>query len=116
ALRNLLEFYVNSGTDEDLRTLVKEHEADIHGNTDCVQLLGLDRLKRGDLDGSFEMFGKCLTLTRRGEHFPGWRVPEPRIRHDYEQLELLQQRGRLTGSGALSFPVLKRYYDRTGDV
>src|SRR5260370_14769561 len=116
ALRNLLELYVNSGAGEDLRRLVKKHEADIHGNTDCVQLLGLDCLKRGDLDGSFDMFRKCLSLTRRVESFHGWPVPEPRVRHDYEQLELLQQRGRLTGSAALALPVLKRYYDRTGDV
>src|SRR5437899_8447918 len=67
ALRNLLELYVNSGAGEDLRRLVKQHEADIHGNTDCVQLLGLDCLKRGDLDGSFDMFRKCLSLTRRVE-------------------------------------------------
>lgn len=116
ALRNLLELYVNSGAGEDLRRLVKKHEADIHGNTDCVQLLGLDCLKRGDLDGSFDMFRKCLSLTRSAEYFRGWPVPEPRIRHDYEQLELLQQRGRLTESAALALPVLKRYYDRTGDV
>ena len=106
---------MNSGAGEDLRRFVKEHEAEIHGNTDCVQLLGLDCLKRGDLDGSFDMFRKCLTLTRGVESFLGWPVPEPRIRHDYEQLELLQQRGRLTGSAALALPVLKRYYDRTGD-
>ena len=116
ALRNLLELYVNSGAREDLRRLVKEHETDIHDNTDCVQLLGLDCLNRADLDGSFDMFRKCLSLTRRVEYFPGWPVPEPRIRHDYEQLELLQQRGRLTESAALALPVLKRYYDRTGDV
>jgi len=108
----LREFWGGRG----LRRLVKQHEADIHGNIDCVQLLGLDCLKRGDLDGSFDMFRKCLSLTSRVEYFPGWPVPEPRIRHDYEQLELLQQRGRLTESGALALPVLKRYYDRTGDV
>jgi len=34
ALRSLLEFYVNSGADEDLRRFVKEHEAEIHGNGD----------------------------------------------------------------------------------
>jgi len=45
----LLELYVNSGAGEDLRRLVRSTEADIHGNTDCVQLLGLDCLKRGDL-------------------------------------------------------------------
>jgi len=116
ALRSLLELYVNSGADEDLRRLVKEHEAQIHGNTDCVQLLGLDCLKRGDLDGSFDMFRKCLSLARKVEYFLGWPVPEARIRHDYEQLELLQQRGRLTESAALALPVLKRYYDRTGGV
>src|SRR6266436_1746117 len=116
ALRNLLELHVNSGAGEDLRRLVKKHEAEIHGNTDCVQLLGLDCLKRGDLDGSFDMFRKCLSLTRSAEYFLGWPVPEPRIRHDYEQLELLQQRGKLTESAALALPVLKRYYERTGDV
>jgi len=114
ALRSLLELYVNSGADEDLRRLVKEHEAEIHGNGDCVQLLGLDCLKRGDLDGSFDMFRECLSLARKVEYFLGWPVPESRIRHDYEQLELLQQRGRLTESAALALPVLKRYYVRTG--
>src|SRR5437899_11805122 len=96
--------------------LVKKIEAVINCNTYCVQLLGLYCLKRGDLDGSFDMFRKCLSLTRRAEYFLGWPVPEPRIRHDYEQLELLQQRGRLTESAALALPVLKRYYERTGDV
>jgi len=59
-----------------------------------------DCLKRGDLDGSFDMFRKCLSLTRRVETFLGWPVPEPRIRHDYEQLELLQQRGDSLKCGA----------------
>jgi len=40
ALRNLLELYVNSGAGEDLRRLVKKHEADIHGNTDACSCLG----------------------------------------------------------------------------
>ena len=36
-------------------------------------------------------------------------VPEPRLRHDLEQLELLAQRGKLAGSGVHALNVLRHY-------
>jgi tetratricopeptide (TPR) repeat protein len=115
ALRNLLDLHIHSASTKELWSLAKEHETDIQGDIDCVQRLGLAHLKAGDLERSFDLFRKCFALTQGVETPARWPVPEPRIRHDYEQLDLLRQRGRLTGSAALALPVLKRYYDRTGD-
>jgi len=115
AVRNLLDLHIHSATSEALWRLVEQYPSEIHGDIDCVQRLGLAHLKEGNLERAFEMFRKCLSMAEKAEPPAAWPVPEPRIRHDYEQLELLRQRGRLTESAALALPVLKRYYDRTGD-
>src|SRR5262245_57142740 len=115
ALRNLLDLHIHSAAGGALSRLVEEYASDIQGDIDCVQRLGLAHLKEGDLDKSFDMFRKCLAMTEKAGSTVAWPVPEPRIRHDCEQLELLQERGRLTESAALALPVLKRYYGRTGD-
>jgi len=115
ALRNLLDLHIHSASSEDLWRLVERYRSEIHGDIDCVQRLGLAYLKQGDLDRSFDLFRKCLAMAEEARSSVAWPVPEPRIRHDYEQLELLQQRGKLTESAVLALPLLKRYYDRTGD-
>ena len=115
ALRNLLDLQIHSASSEELWRLVEQYPTDIHGDIDCVQRLGLAYLKEGDLDRGFDMFRKCLAMAEKAESSVAWPVPEPRIRHNYEQLELLQERGKLAEGAALALPVLKRYYDRTGD-
>ena len=44
-----------------------------------------------------------------------WPVPEPRLRHDYEQLELLRRRGKLSASGQAALAVLEPYQRECGD-
>src|SRR5262245_33655558 len=115
ALRELLDLHIHSASSEQLWRLVEQYRTEIHGDIDCAQRLGLAYLKDGDLDRGFDMFRTCLAPAEKAESSTALPVPEPRIRHDYEQLELLQKRGRLTESAALALPLLKRYYDRTGD-
>jgi len=115
ALRNLLDLHIHSASGEELWRLVEQYRTDIQRDIDCVQRLGLAYLKEGDRDRSFDMFRQCLAMAEAADSSVAWPVPEPRIRHAYEQLELLQQRGRLTESAALALPLLKRYYDRSGD-
>lgn len=38
-------------------------------------------------------------------------MPEPRLRHDHEQLELLAQRGKLDAAGLDALAVLRRHHD-----
>ena len=102
ALRSLLELYVNSAADEDLRRLVKRARSRDPRQHRLRAAAGA-RLSQARRPGRElrACSGSACRLAKRVEYFPGWPVPEPRIRHDYEQLELLQQRGRLTESAAL---------------
>ncbi len=113
-IRNLLEIYLNSEMAAEVDGLMDEYAAPIRGDVDCVYLLGLDRMKHRDLNRAQDRFKQCLALNIEQQIASGllaWPVPGSRIHHDYEQLMLLQQRGKLSAGAQRALPVLKRYYD-----
>lgn len=119
ALRALVLLYAVGGDTAELGALVQAYRAEIRSDGECVHRLGLERLGRGDLDGAAHEFkGSRMIYENSGHALDSmlWPVPEPRIRHDYEQLELLEQRGKLDGTGLDALKVLKPYYDQSGDV
>lgn len=119
AIRALVAIHATKGETAELETLMKAYPTEINGDRECVYWLGLGRLSRGDLDDAARLFSHSLTLyDSSGDALDDvpWPVPEPRIRHDYEQLDLLQRRGRIDGAGLDALKVLKRYYVKTGDV
>lgn len=114
ALRALVGIYTRSRLAADLEGLIEAYSSEIKGDIDCLYLLGLAALDRRDLDEAQRLFSKTLALAEETgdalDDLP-WPVPEPRLRHDYEQLELLERRGRLEPAGRDALNVLKRYYD-----
>ena len=119
ALRALVLLYAVGGDTAELAALVQAYRAEIRSDGECVYRLGLERLGRGDLDGAAHEFkGSRIIYENSGHALDSmpWPVPEPRIRHDYEQLQLLEQRGKLDGPGRDALKVLKRYYDQSDDV
>ena len=119
ALRALVLLYAAGGDTAELGALVQAYRAEIRSDGDCVFRLGLERLGRGDLDGAAHEFkGSRIIYENSGHALDSmpWPVPEPRIRHDYEQLDLLERRGKLDAAGRSALEVLKRYYDPSGDI
>ena len=95
-----------------------EYRREVEGDAEALLLLGLIALFEGDRDHAYDILSRATALTVSwavGNQLLDWPVREPRIRHDYEQLELLEQRGKLGESAARALSVLKRYYPLTGD-
>ncbi len=113
AIRALLKIYIDAGDSAALHAFSRQFADAMASDIDCIQLQGLERLRCGHLDEAAQLFKKChdLDVQREGvfAQLP-WPVPEPRIRHDYEQLALLEQRGKLSARGREALQVLKPYY------
>jgi hypothetical protein len=91
-------------------------QREIDADNDAIFVLGLMALDRGERDAALQLLRRSMRATTAGtKDFLIWPVTEPHIRHEYEQLLLLQERGKLTPHGAGALPVLKKYYDRSGD-
>jgi tetratricopeptide (TPR) repeat protein len=118
ATRALLKIYLDDGDNTALNAFVAQFAAVIESDIDCIQLLGLEQLRRGHVDEAAQRLRRCHDLNVQRDdafgHLP-WPVPEPRIRHDYEQLELLQRRGKLSARGIEALQTLKPYYQQSRD-
>ena len=119
AIRALAAIYSADGDTAELSALIESYLAEVRGDGDCMYWWGLECFNRGDLEHAARIFSDSLAVSEsRGdalEDLP-WPVPEPRIRHDYEQLDLLERRGRLDGAGRDALRVLTKYYEKTGDL
>ena len=119
ALRALVGIYTSANASAELGALVEAHSAAIGSDIECLYWLGLQALNERNLDEAARLFGKTRTLAEASseamDDLP-WPIPEPRIRHDCEQLELLQRRGRLPGPGHDALQVLKKYCGESGDA
>ncbi|MEO8440915.1 MAG: hypothetical protein ABI547_00355, partial [Betaproteobacteria bacterium] len=112
AIRGLLKIFINSAAARDLETLVNHYRGDIFNDIESLTMLARDRLHQRDIAGAHELLRMNLKLSIEqgvGYNSLSWPVPEPRLRHDLEQLELLESRGKLTAGGVRALPVLKRY-------
>lgn len=119
AIRALLKIHAAAGDTAALDALIQTYPAEIRDDPECQHTLGLGYLARREVDRAAHLFRDALALSqKRGEArtLLPWPVPEPRIRHDYEQLELLQQRGRLDDAGRRALKVLKHYCDQPGNL
>ena len=112
AIRSLVWLYSAAGQARDLAALHESLGSAVDRDFVCVYWLGIERLNRGDLDAAATMFKKAYALfVESGEalrKLPS-RISESRMRHDYEQLELLRRRGRLDAAGQEALATLKRH-------
>ena len=119
AIRALLSMHATAGDAAELAALSAEYRAEIDSDIESLYWLALYALSRSDIDEAQRVFARTRILAReRGEalHDLPWPVPEPRLRHDVEQLELLERRGRLDGRGREALRVLQRYYELGADL
>ena len=118
AIRALLKIYLDAADHNTLAAFVQQYAPQIEGDTECVLLQGLAQLRQGNLDTAATLFRKCSDLNIQQRDAYGqlpWPVPEPRIRHDYEQLDLLRRRGKLSAAGHEALRVLQPYYAQSGN-
>lgn len=101
-----------------MENLVADYPTQIRSDVNCLYWWGLERIRQGDLGSAAQCLSDSMALAAsRGDDITGvpWPVPEPRLRHDYEQLELLARRGRLDTAGGAALKVLQPYYEKSGD-
>ncbi len=119
AIQGLALILADTGNIAGLAELENTCRAEMHADIECLAILGKAALARRDLDGAALLFGESQSLAireRSALSMLSWPITEPRIRHDYEQLELLSQRGLLDGAGRNALNLLQRYYAQTGNV
>lgn len=119
AIQGLAAILADTGNTAGLAELENTYHAEMHGDIECLAILGKAALARRDLDGAGRLFGESQSIAIRQRNalaMLSWPVTEPRIRHDCEQLELLSQRGLLDNAGRNALDLLQRYYAQTGKV
>ena len=118
AIRALLKIYLDAADSATLNLFSSQFADAMASDVVCIQLQGLEQLRRGDVNEAARLLRTCHDLNvQRADAFGDlpWPVPEPRIRHDYEQLDLLQRRGKLSARGAEALQTLKPYYQQSRD-
>lgn len=119
AVQGLAAILADSGNTAGLAELENTYRAEIHGDIECLAILGKAALARHDLAAAGLFFAESQALAIRERNaltMLSWPITEPRIRHDCEQLELLSQRGLLDSAGRNALDLLRRYYAKTGNV
>ncbi|MBM3343568.1 MAG: hypothetical protein FJY56_15875 [Betaproteobacteria bacterium] len=112
ALRALLDLHANARDLQAIAALEQTHGAAIGADIECQSVLGIARLAQGELDAAAAHFENAYTLARHSgrplAQLP-WPLPEPLLRHDCEQLQLLEKRGKLDAAGREALGVLRRH-------
>ncbi len=119
ALRALLKIYLDSADHDALAAFVTAHAALIDDDTECILRQGMEQLRQGKRDEAAALFRKCNEiniLQKDAYSLLPWPVPEPRVRHDYEQLDLLRRRGKLNPAGRDALRVLQPFYEQSGNT
>ena len=119
ALRALLKIHLDAADQGALATFVQTHAAHIDRDPDCILRQGIEQLRQGKRDAAAALFRKCNEiniLQKDAYSLLPWPVPEPRIRHDYEQLDLLRRRGKLGPAGLDALRVLQPFYEQSGNT
>ncbi len=119
ALRTLLKIYIQTGDTSNLESLVRDYAPEMHADIDSLCILGLARLDQRDLQAAANVLDESYTLFCKQKlplNMLPWPVPEPRLRHDLEQLDLLARRGKLDAAGRGVLAVLQRLGIQTQDL
>lgn len=119
ALLGLAGVLADTGDSATLRALEDEYRTSMHGDIECLAILAKAALARRELDVAAQLLEESRLLAIRQNNAQAmlpWPVPEPRLRHDFEQLELLAQRGLLDDAGRAALALLKRHCAEPLDV
>ena len=119
AIREMLGLLTGMGDRAELQQFLRQHQREIYGDIESVYVLGLDALRRGELEESSQLFRQSLALNV-AQQVPltllQWPVPEPRVRHDREQLDLLDHRGKLPVGALPAAQLLRGFAARGGSA
>jgi tetratricopeptide (TPR) repeat protein len=119
AIRSLVAMYAMAGDSAALNSVAAQYAAQIETDVDSMYWRALESLNHGNLDAAAHLFASSLAVSEaqgRAFNVLPWPVPEPRLRHDYEQLDLLQRRRKLEAEGRAALKVLAPYYAQSGDA
>jgi tetratricopeptide (TPR) repeat protein len=111
AVQSLLVIYAELKHHQALAALIQQQDACVQKDALCNELLGFYYFNTEQLDLAQQHFRQAALLS---QHQPNtnnpqeWPVSEPRLRHDLEQLTLLQQRGLQSESGQAALDVIAR--------
>ena len=111
ALRALAATYARFDRRAELDALVSVRRESLYQDFESLYALGVDALARGDIDAAADCFRTSARLAERNGDIHAaleWPVHETRVRHDLEQLELLERRGKLDAKGPDALDVLRR--------
>lgn len=112
ALQGLLIIYAELKRNDALATLIQLHRDQIEQDALSNELLGFHYFNIDQLELAQHHFRQAALLS---EHVPNinnpqeWPISEPRLRHDVEQLRLLQSRGLQTRSAQMALDVITRH-------
>lgn len=112
ALQNLIVIQGDLNQPEALAELVNTHHAVIQNDSLCNELLGFSYFNVNDLDKACHYFKQAALLAENKPNVNNpldWPISEPRLRHDHEQLSLLQARGLATPASQQALRVLDKY-------
>jgi tetratricopeptide (TPR) repeat protein len=117
AIRALLRLHLEAGERIEADELIKNHQREIEADIDATYVRGLIELDRGHREAALHLLRHSMKLTTGAgaKDFLIWPVSEPHIRHEYEQMRLLQERGKLPPAAAANLPLLQQLYDKSGD-
>jgi tetratricopeptide (TPR) repeat protein len=112
ALRALAATYSRFDRRAELDALVSTRRESLYRDFESLYALGVDALARGDIDAAAECFRVSSCVAERNGDIREaleWPLHETRVRHDVEQLDLLERRGKLDAGGRGAMDVLKRF-------
>src|SRR5262245_46380228 len=110
AIRGILRLALETGNHESVERVFAEYPREVNGDAEALISLGLIALATGNRERAYDLLSRATALTVSwtvGNQVLEWPVREPRIRHDHEQLELLEQRGKLGESAARALSVFR---------
>ena len=119
AIRALLKIHMDSADHAALDAFARQFATAIANDAECLSLQAMHELQQGHVAAAADYFRRCgeLNIAREDAYTQlPWPVPEPRLRHDYEQLELLQRRGKLNTAGEEALRTLQPYYAQSGNT
>lgn len=117
SLRALLRLHLEAGEREAADTLIRNRQREIEADIDASYVRGLIELDRHHLESAHNLLRHSMNITtgEGSKDLLVWPLTEPHLRHEYEQLRLLEERGKLPPAAAKNLPLLQKLYEQSGD-
>ena len=118
AIKGLISLYSELRRHYDILLLEAKHKELLNSEHDACTTMGYHYLNMGDRNTAFDYFRKATIISAAQPTVDNqitWPISEPRMRHEYQQLNLLKNRGRLNESSEKALKVLEKYVPEFGN-